>query len=282
MSDFPFRKYTKKELILEYEKLKNKLKEQKITTSNMKLSKFGLKCSNYFFQYERMKTPSQDKISCYKFWKNNKKKIVKYLENDKQHTNDLFAVIVFLNHAPSQFNPFIAGQIYKHFNAKKVLDPYAGWGDRCLAAMAMDIDYIGIDSNERLKTAYDKMINYYPTKSNIEIIYDKSENVNIDKLDFDFVLTSPPYWNKDNKILEKYNNCELDYNIFLKNSLIPFILNCKKKDKNMWICLNIPKNMYDDIKKYVGKYKKKILFNTNVNNKSSNHGSKKINIIYCF
>ena len=74
------------------------------------------------------------------------------------------------------------------------------------------------------------MINYYPCNSNIEIIYDKCENINLFDIDFDFILTSPPYWNEKKKILEEYNGCELDYDKFLNNSLLPLIINSKKKN----------------------------------------------------
>ncbi len=278
---FPFRKYTKNDLIKEYNSLKEKLMLEKIN-SQLKYSRIGSKCSNKFFQYERIKTPSQGKISCYEYWLKNKKKIIEYANKSNKKSNDLFAFISFLNHPSAQFLPYIAGQIYLYFQAKKILDPYCGWGDRCIAAMSLNIDYIGIDSNDRLKTSYDKMINYYPCNSDVEIIYDKCENIDLLGLKFDFVLTSPPYWNEKKKILEEYNNCELDYDKFLNSSLIPLIYNCKKKDKNMWVCINMPKFMYNDVKKILGKCRKILKFSTNTNNKSINHGDRKINNIFCF
>jgi len=278
---FPFRKYKKDDLMNDYNSLKNKLLTEKINTK-LKYSRVGCKSSNRFFQYERMKTPSQGKISCYKYWSKNKKKIIDYANNSDKKSNDLFAFVSFLNHPPAQFLPYIAGQVYLYFNAKKILDPYCGWGDRCIAAMSLNIDYIGIDSNENLKPAYDKMINYYPCNSNIEIIYDKCENINLFDIDFDFILTSPPYWNEKKKILEEYKDCELDYDKFLNNSLLPLIINSKKKNKDMWVCINIPTFMYNDIKKRIGKCRKILKFSTNRNNKSVNHGDRKINNIFCF
>ena len=40
--------------------------------------------------------------------------------------------------------------MYKKYDATRVLDFTAGWGARMVAAMALDIDYIGIDSNKSL------------------------------------------------------------------------------------------------------------------------------------
>lgn len=278
---FPWRKYSKKELLDEYEKLSKKLKTMIVDINKLNLSKIGMKCSNFFFQYERLKTPSQNKISCFDFWRKDEDKIIQYYNKNERHSNDLFATIVFMNHPSSQFSPLIAGQIYKYFDAKNILDPYCGWGDRALAAIALDINYTGIDSNNRLKPYYDKMIEYYPYKSNIEIIYDYCENIDINKIFFDIIFTSPPYWDEKSVLLEKYNNCENNYNAFMKKSLLPLINKALKK-KNVWICINIPKFMYDDIAKQIRKCDKIIKFKTNINNKSLNHGKHKLNNIYCF
>ena len=53
----------------------------------------------------------------------------------------------------------------------------------------------GIDTNINLKPAYDKMIENYGGN----MIYDNCLNVDFSQIDYDFVLTSPPYIN-----LEKY------------------------------------------------------------------------------
>lgn len=280
MTDFPWKTFTKNELMDEYYNLIDKI-EISTPSNNIKLSRVGYKCSNAFFQYERMKTPSQGKISCYNWWKRNKSKILnnKYKSQQNKHPME---IIAFFNSAPSQFRPYIAGMTYKYFNATKIFDPFAGWGDRCLAAMAMDLDYIGVDCNNHLTSAYKKLIDYYPTKSDITILIDKCENINIEKLDFDFVLTSPPFWNNNKtKLLENYNNSENDYELFMNNCLIPIMKKCLKR--NIWFCLYIPKNMYEDIEDIFGKCKKKIYFGTPVNNKkSTEHGKFINNIIYCF
>lgn len=276
---FPFRKYLKKDLIDEFNKLKNKLDEYK-PQRKLKYLQVGLKCSNNFFQYERIKTPSQGKISCFDFWKKNYEKIIEY--HDKSNSsNNLFATIIFLNHGPSQFPPFIAGQIYKKFNATKILDPFAGWGDRCLAAMSLNLDYTGIDLNDRLKPYYKNMVNYYESDSKVKMYFKNCMDVDINKIDFDFVLTSPPYWNKNKKLLEKYNKTDEDYDFFINSILIPFILKCKRKNAEIIVCINMPEMMYNDVKKEIGKCSQKLTFTTNYNSKSKNNSRNK-KFIYCF
>ena len=85
---------------------------------------------------------------------------------------------------------------YKKFNPKKVLDPTMGWGGRLLGAWAMGLDYIGIDTNLNMKSAYEDMIETlkkYDEKigrpsPKMEIIWDSCLNVDYSKLDYDFVL----------------------------------------------------------------------------------------------
>ena len=271
-TDFPWRKYTNEELDLEYERIKKKLKIKRITFP-IKFSCIGYKCTNVFFQYERMNTigrcntvnPIDTSIDC---WEKNRKKIQEYA---KKMNKDMFSALNYYARSPCQFQIILAGKIYKHFKATKVFDPYAGWGDRCLAAMALGIDYIGVDCNTNLKDAYNNLIQRYNTTSNISITIDKSENINISQLDFDFVLSSPPFWDEKEKIVEKYNNTNTDYKQFLNTSLIPVMRECLKK--NVSVCLYLPKNMYDDISKIFGECNYQLTFNT----KGRNSG-----IIYCW
>ena len=55
------------------------------------------------------------------------------------------------------------------------------------------------------------------------------------------------------------------------------------KYPKIWLCLNIPKIMYDDLKKEVGKCQKILKFKTGSNKTNSNEHSKyKCNNVYCF
>ena len=75
--------------------------------------------------------------------------------------------------------PAYAMNMYKAHGATRVLDITAGWGARMAGAMAADIDYIGIDSNQKLKPAYNKIKNAvkYSKKSHFKI--SKAETVDL-------------------------------------------------------------------------------------------------------
>ena len=267
---FPWRKYTEKELIDEFYRL-----TQKITKPNkfpLPFSTIGFKFTNAFFQYERMNTPGIGRPSTIQYWQKNYLNVIKF---SKKVNRDLFSTLNYFNHAPSQFPIVTAGKIYKYFGAKKILDPYAGWGDRLLGAMAVDIKYIGIDSNKNLQELFKYMLSFLKSmKTNSEstehqlelfnnftfaskVIINKCENVDIEKLDYDFVLTSPPFWTKD-KMIERYGDIEIQRTEFMKNSLIPVVSKCF--NSGVWVCLYIPEDMYNELKNIIGPSRKILQF----------------------
>ena len=260
MSDFPYRKYSIDELLEEYEKLRNYQPDKTLRRKNI-----GYKCSNAFFQYERMNTSSQSNLTNIEYWKIHKKRVLQYQKSDKNR--DLFGTMQYMNHPPAQFAPNIAIDIYKNFKAKRILDPFAGWGDRCIAAMAKDLDYTGLDSNKNLKMAYREMIQFYPHDSRIKFINKPVEKVDIRKIDFDFVLTSPPFWNEYEKRIENYNDMTYsNYEAFMNNVFIPTILECAQKAE--WSCYYIPKHMAKYVSDHTGlKWNKILKFNYGGNKK---------------
>lgn len=159
------------------------------------------------------------------------------------------------------FKATTAKYIYQKYNAKSVLDPTAGWGGRMLGAWALDIDYTGIDTNINLKPAYDDMIEFmngysndfhnilFEHKiSNLSMIYDSCLNVDFSQIEYDFVLTSPPYVN-----LEIYEHMTPwdSKESFYKDFFLPLWDKCKNNIKeNGKIAFNISPAMYDDAIKY--------------------------------
>lgn len=145
------------------------------------------------------------------------------------------------------FKPTQAKLIYTKYNATSVLDPTAGWGGRLLGASSMNIKYTGFDTNINLKKGYDKMINELELK-NVKMIYEDCLSYDFSNIDYDLVLTSPPYCN-----LELYDNMtpfESEAN-FYNDFLIPLIIKCLTHLKEGGkCCFNISPTMYDKLLSY--------------------------------
>lgn len=206
--------------------------------------------------------------------------------------------MVYLNKAPAQFPPSIAGMIYKKFKAKNVFDPFAGWGDRCIAAMASNINYTGTDSNTSLRPAFEKMIRFYwpeakehntTTKisymsngqnttdsKTVEIHFQPCQKISIENKNIDLVLSSPPFW-KNGKLVEKYPKCEKDYETFMQTCMIPMMK--KFQEKQITTCLHMPLDMYSDLKKEFGTCNSIVKFRSGKWGKSSITAN---NNIYCW
>jgi hypothetical protein len=243
-SSFPFRRYTAEELSEEFYKLQTYKPTGKLVRRRL-----GYKCSNAFFQYERMNTPTKSNLTNIEFWIKFRDKVIRY--NAQEGGRDLFHTLQFLNHPPSQFPPSIALELYSKFGASIVFDPFAGWGDRCLAAMAMNIDYIGVDSNPNLKLPYKEMFRFYPHHSKVRFINKPVEKVDVAKLDFDFVLTSPPFWDEKQHVIENYHGMGYsEYSEFMDEVFIPTVLRCASKAN--WSCYYIPKHMAEYVTKKTG------------------------------
>ena len=156
------------------------------------------------------------------------------------------------------FKATTAKYLYNKYNAKSVLDPTAGWGGRMLGAWALDIDYTGIDTNINMKPAYDGMIDMLNNRSthalfdfkqsNLQMIWQNALDVDFSQLNYDFVLTSPPYVN-----LELYEHMELweSDQHFYTEFFIPLWQKCIDNIKaNGHVCFNISPQMYDDAIKH--------------------------------
>ena len=146
------------------------------------------------------------------------------------------------------FKSSTAKYLYRRFNATSVLDPCAGWGGRMLGAMALGIRYTGIDTNINLKEGYDRMRqdllgSWLPGWHNqYKMIWDSCLNVNYNELDYDFILTSPPYINME--VYENMPPFESDI-IFYRVFLIP-MMNRSFEGLSVGghMCINISPKMF--------------------------------------
>jgi hypothetical protein len=259
--EFPWRSHSDEELNAEFLRLRIKVKEK--IRFPLSFSIVGFKCTNQLFQFERMRTPGVGRPSTLDYWNKKQEDVIRF-SNKMGHDN--FRTLNYFNHAPSHFPIVSAAKIYRHFNATKVFDPYAGWGDRCIAAMALDIDYFGIDANKALQKPFRNLIDrYHSSTSNAKVIFQRCEEVDLGVIDFDFVLSSPPFWKKGS-MLERYQDIEVEYSTFLKESLCPVIKKCI--DRGVWTCLYIPEEMYNDMTVVLGECQTKLECRFNNRNSS--------------
>lgn len=236
--EYPWREKREDELQAEYNYLKRIDYKGRLVCPTK-----GYNPSNHHFQYIRFATETQHNMIPTVWYQTNSHLIDKFPRDGCDRQNRW----IFLTKGCAQFSPAIAIQIYKKYNASHVFDPFAGWGDRCIASMAIGIRYTGCDSNPLLQTAYHDMISHYTSEHQPTIHCPiRSETVPIPK-DVDLVFTSPPFYNKKKTLVEHYKECEPSYDEFMKTSLIPL-----RQKTNATIILHLPENMYDDLKVYWG------------------------------
>ena len=174
----------------------------------------------------------------------------------------------------NQFKAFVAKYMYSHpkFGVTKVCDPFFGWGGRCLGAMSLDIDYLGVDTNVDIKKPIENMFNDLRDnyKSTNTVYWGDSASIDFTKETYDFVLTSPPYPVKTPKIkygngsaedelnipikqIEDYPNM-IDYNTHYKfyvNLILPVIITVfEGLPKDKWMVFNIPEHNYEVLLHY--------------------------------
>ena len=154
------------------------------------------------------------------------------------------------------FKATTAMYVYKKYKATSVLDPCAGWGGRMLGAWALDIEYTGFDTNEMLSEPYLNMMTMLPNcRGELSINFGDSLKEDFSQLNYDFVLTSPPYIN-----LELYPGMTPfeGKEQFYKKFLIPLIDKCRKHIKpGGRVAFNISPGMYKDLTN-VFKYEKAV------------------------
>jgi len=174
------------------------------------------------------------------------KKANKYANGSRENNLPmrLFEMWRRMNGAIVFFKPTTAMYIYKKYKATSVLDPCAGWGGRLLGAWALDISYTGIDTNKSLRPAYSDMFKLLAGER-LDMIWEDALSVDFSEIDYDCVLTSPPYIN-----LEVYPGMTPFESkaAFYKNFLIPLIDKSRKNIKREGrVCFNISPAMYSDL-----------------------------------
>lgn len=248
---------TKEDAMKDYEKLR----ETKCSAINQK-SSVGNNAMNYFFFSKRLKTKIRNTTFSEFIHSNEWKRpyrlkfIKKVMAQGLPLIKAQYAAFTLYVGSVAAFKPLIARALFCKYNPTTILDPSAGWGGRCLGAMSLDKNYIGFDTNTNLKKPYEEMIDFYPTKSRVSIHFEDSSKADFSKYDYDMVFTSPPYY-KTTRPTEAYEEMPEYKNRddFNERFFFPMVRNSYKHLKTGGTySLNIPIDMYDDIKKILGKY----------------------------
>jgi 16S rRNA G966 N2-methylase RsmD len=228
----------------------------------------GNKAMDYFFFAHRLRTRTRRGISFPEWLKTDEKNKPYFAKLINKQVKEGTALIKAQYKAfsiysgsgtISAFKPIIVRRLYCMFNPKTVLDFSAGWGGRCLGAMSLNINYIGFDTNTTLKPAYKGMIETYPHSSKVNIHFRDSSKVDYSKYTYDMVFTSPPYFVKtapteQYKKMPEYKDKE-DFN---KRFFFPVVANTWEHLESGGVyALNIPIEMYNDIKQVLGNARKK-------------------------
>lgn len=158
--------------------------------------------SNAFVERVRLEASYMGNTPPLEYWKQIKEgETPKYLTPlfMKRCINDYYLYESFQNSgqikAVTQFKPSVAKGLYDFFGAKRVLDFSAGWGDRLAGFLASSAEsYIGIDPNSKLHEPYQRIVDFYATGKTTHFICSPAEEVDYSSLSYDFVFTSPPYF----------------------------------------------------------------------------------------
>ena len=234
------------------------------------LSQTGNKVVNKYTSIERLNTAGVKGYSFYDVWFNkNKLKNEKYVKSlvtfyknsypGYPNIKVMFRLSNLYFSAVSIFKPLIAMEIYCRYKPRHVLDFTMGWGGRLVGACALNVPkYTGIDYNQNLKTPYKKLSKFLKKHSttDINLYFQDALSVDYSKLNYDLVLTSPPYYNIETYGSNKTKSQE-DWD---KNFYIPiFEKTYEHLAKGGHYCINIPEEVYENVAlKVLGKPTEKI------------------------
>jgi hypothetical protein len=245
-----------------------KLKEIGDDADSIGYSNIGNNIVDKFTFTKRLETVGNKNINFFDFYYNRNKITQKYIHNLlKYYDTDIktappkvwYRIMNVYFSSITIFKPIVSMTIYSKFKPTSILDFTMGWGGRLVGACALNIPkYIGIDNNKKLIPSYNGLTKLLAEHSNtdIDLYFTDALNFDYSKLDYDFVLTSPPYYN-----IEKYEG-----QTFIKTKeewdnefYEPLFRKTYDGMKKGYYCLNIPIDLYDRVaRKLLGTPYKKI------------------------
>ena len=221
-------------------------------------AKVGNAVMDHYFFGHRLAAKTKRAVSYYEWiktdWKRNESEHSFYKFNRAQGKTPekaRYAVFRLYYGAIHGFKPLVAKWMYCTYQPRTaVLDFSAGWGGRCLGAMALGIPYIGIDTNKDLRPVYERMTKELDPDASVDMHFQDAATIDYSKFKYDMVLTSPPYF-KTVRPIEAYAHMPhyADRADFNARFLFPVVRNTfSNLARGGTYALNIPADMYDEIK----------------------------------
>jgi hypothetical protein len=127
-------------------------------------------------------------------------------------TSVLRQSVLRMGYTPAQFPPSAAKAFIEKYQAKTVLDPFSGWGDRLVGFLASSaITYIGADTNKGLHFGYKHCWEHYAPEKQVVIQCADSRDVTTweHAQEVDLILTSPPYAYHEQYLYGKTPKCDI-------------------------------------------------------------------------
>lgn len=162
----------------------------------------------------------------------------------------------------NEFQPSLARDIYKRYvnDGDKVLNPCAGWGGRLIglaACMFNNIEYVETDPSQKTFEGLQKLKEFLRLGDNYKQYNLPFEDLQLEENYFDFVFTSPPYFDTERYSDEETQSYKRNssYETWRDNFLFVMIDKIIATMKNGAVCiLNVGNKRYqisDDIKTYL-------------------------------
>jgi len=223
------------------------------------MSRVGNKSVDFFTFPNRLETIGRSGINFWTLWNNKEEHIkrpyilsaIEYQKNRTPNVNNAkiwYSIYTMYYGSIAIFRPLVAMNIYFKYKPQCVLDFTMGWGGRLVGACACNVPkYIGIDLNTTLEKPYTdmtEMIKEQNAITDINLYFQDALTIDYSKMDYDMVLTSPPYYNTElyegTKKQGKSDWNELFY--------IPIItMTWKHLKVGGHYCLNVNKEIYKNV-----------------------------------
>jgi len=245
------RSYTVEEITRDFENLRAVGKNAAKMSPETRI---GNKTVDFFSFYERLNTIGSEGISFFDFYANRRKyanrpSVQRLRQMDaKNDAENWYEIFRLYFGSINIFRPLVAMEIYARYFPTCVLDPTMGWGGRLIGACAMDIPkYIGIELNANLRAPYREMKRFLKAHSSteIELHFQNALRFDYKKVEYDMVLTSPPYYD-----VEIYNGVKTykDKEEWKAKFYIPlFTAVFQGLTRGGHMCINVPDEIYNDV-----------------------------------